>query len=189
MFDFLFVNKSETFISTFQEKEAFVNEFFEQVKEELPAAYVQAKDIHQSDNELVFNAPPFRHVWNGWNIFNPIIRGEFRFYVVANLLKLETRMNFKEFFFIALALSFASAPGFAVGAYGWAVAWLAGLWGIFYGGSRLIHSIRLRNKIKRLIRETEKIKKHPRDLKDVWEEDKAFINEVFIPAFFSKAEG
>jgi len=188
MLKFLLQNTSETYISPSQKKADFINEFFEQVKEELPYAYVQAGDIHQSESELVFNAKPFRHTWNGWNIFNPVIRGEFRFESVSNLLKLETRMYFTEFFITAALLSFASVPAFVLGVYGWGIAWLVGLWLVFYGGSRLLHSLRLRVKIKELIRQSENIKKQGRSLKDVWEEDKGFIHQVFGRFFMRKPE-
>ncbi len=183
MFDFLFVNEAEVYINTSQKKEIFISEFFEQIKAELPKAYVQNKDIFQSNNELSFTAPPFRYVWNGWNIFNPITKAEFKFSQVSNLLQLNTRMCFKEFFLVALALSFASIPGFIIGAYAYSIAWLIGLWLLFYGGSRLINNIRMEGFIKRIISKTEKHKTPPRTLEDVWKEDKEFINAVFVPAF------
>jgi hypothetical protein len=186
MLKFLLQNTSETYISPSQKKEDFIKEFFEQVKEELPYAYVQRTDIHQSESELVFNAKPFRYIWNGWNIFNPVIRGEFRFESVSNLLKLKTRMYFTEFFITAALLSFASVPAFVLGVYGWGIAWLIGLWLIFYGGSRLLHSLRLKMKIKDLIRQTEHINKQGRTLKDVWQEDRGFIDDVFGHIFVRK---
>lgn len=187
MLKFLIRNKSETFISTTQKKQNFINEFFELVKAELPKAYIIPNDIHQSKNELVFNAKPFRHTWNGWNLFNPVIRGEWQFKQVSDLLKLETRMYFTEFFITAALLSLASIPGFVTGAFVWSFAWLILLWGIFYAGSRLLHSVRLKIKIKQLIRETENPQTKTRSLHDVWQEDRGFVFQTLSPLFSKKS--
>ncbi len=183
MLNFLLSNKNEAIISTSQNKEAFVDEFFEQLKQEMPAAYIHHGGILQSKNKLTLKATPFRYIWNGWNIFNPITKAEFEFSQVAEFLKLETKTSFNEFFITSFLLSFASLPGFWLGKENYSIMWIVGVWLIFYVGSRMLNHLRMSNFITKLILKTEKVKTPHRDIEDVWNEDKKFVADILMPMF------
>ncbi|MEA2042056.1 MAG: hypothetical protein U9N85_05840 [Bacteroidota bacterium] len=189
MLDFIIQNKTEQYFTTLKEKQEYIDIFFELFKEEFHNSYIQHGNIKQTKRSLAFSGTIFRFVWNGWNIFNPIAKGRLEFSTVGNLLKLNTKMYFTEFFVISALLSFASIPAFALGVGSYGILWLVFLWLIMYGGSRVISHMRMKSKISRISRKVNNPKLIERTLKDVWDEDKAFVSGVVSPFFHKNADG
>ena len=71
-------------------------------------AYIH--NIEYNDDNLKFTASPFRFIWNGWNLFNPISHGIFSISATGSVMTIEYSIFSIEFLvysiiFSAIALS------------------------------------------------------------------------------------
>lgn len=66
-------------------------------------AYIH--NIQKSEKEIKFRASPFRFIWNGWNLFNPIYQGKFRINGIGSLITINYTVIFLEYFIYGLLFS------------------------------------------------------------------------------------
>ena len=73
------------------------------ISNKLRNSYVH--NLTNRDNKISFSAPIFRFVWNGFNLFNPISKGEVSLKNIGKSTYISYKLFFWEFFFIALIFS------------------------------------------------------------------------------------
>jgi len=78
----------------------FAAEFFKLLDERLEKSYI-FKRVTEG-NKLSFRGSIFRFIWNGWNLFNPISRGEIEFVEVDGKPFITHKICFTEALIIAL---------------------------------------------------------------------------------------
>lgn len=146
------------------ESNAFQEELFEQFAEKLDRAHI--KQTERSQNCLRFWGAPFRFAWNGWNMLNPVSKGELVFEESPEKIKLKYTLFFHEFLAIALAFSIIPLTVFffpelkVQGAFGFltniglGIALLLLIWGIAFGGSYALVVFRFNRYFKKLFKQT-----------------------------------
>ncbi len=128
------------------EKSEFIRKYIYFLEQELKSSAIH--NVVVKDREVKFRAPIFRFVWNGWNRFNPVSRGEFHFRSIANFGIVEYRIWFLEFF--VLALIFSIIPFFGIfPSLFWRIIALLTIW-IIYLINILIATHRIENYLGKL---------------------------------------
>lgn len=177
MLNFL-VHKRKINIVTNKKPQLFCNHFFVSLINELENSYIS--EIEIQENELSFTAPPGRFAWNGWNLFNPISAGKIRINLQEKTPKLVYELEFNEFLFIAIAMSFSSASAFFSGSLMFGFIVLAITWLGFYLGSRQIATGRFYSFIDDTIFKINYPDKERLNYMKYIKEDIDFIKQVFF---------
>ena len=116
----------------------FSEEFFTSIENRLIKSHIV--NIKKGHNKLFFKGVIFRFVWNGWNLFNGISKGEFRIIEKDDKVYLSWKIHFFEYFIIALL--FTIIPVLA-GELMWKIIIAASIWLLFYGGNYIISVFRI----------------------------------------------
>ena len=140
--NYFFINLSISHkIQTKVGVDKFKKEFFSRIDKELDKAYF--KNTKKDINFRQFNGTPFRFVWNGWNLFNPIIKGKIEIVNFNDSIYLKHKIFFLEFFVYCVIFSIIPVLGFFDNIYlrilSFAIIW------IIYLISTLLSSSRLQN--------------------------------------------
>ncbi len=178
MLNFLFRHKKNTNIVIYEEHEKFREQFFLKLQKKLINSYV--KDIETKKTYIHFDASLARFAWNGWNLFNPVSKGELHINLKKDVPKLSYKLWFNEFFFIACALSLSTITAFVLGLNIYGIAVLAIIWLGFYLGSRIITVVRFNSFIEDTIFELNYPDKKLFDFAEYIQEDIDFVEKVFI---------
>ena len=127
----------------------FSERFFKKIDTKLKNA--DYKNIKKENNLRIFKGAVFRFIWNGWNLFNPISKGEIKLKTFKNHFFIKYKIFFYEFFFLALIFSIIPALGiFDILIFRIIV--FAIIW-ILYLGSTLLAASRLDNYFDSIINE------------------------------------
>jgi len=107
------------------------------------------KNVFVREGKIKFVGNIFRFVWNGFNVFNPINRGEISFKNIGKGTYISYKIFFWEFFIIAMLFSLVPAlgifPNFAFRVLG-----LIFIWGV-YLASTLLSAHRFENYLKKVV--------------------------------------
>ncbi len=120
--------------------EDFREEFFHRMRSYLQqSAYIQ--NVEVSGNSLRFAAPPFRFVWNGWNLFNPVSNGKFEVIGTGKNIFIKYKIWSLEYLFYSLAFSTIAVYGYFPDLFFrllyLAVIWMLYVFHIFWSANRL----------------------------------------------------
>ncbi len=125
--------------------EYFRDEFLYRFKNYLHEfAYMQK--ISLKDNSLDFSGPPFRFVWNGWNMFNPVSNGQILILQQGKYFVVQYRIYFWEFFVYSLLFSTIAVYGFFPDAI-FRFLYLLLVWALF-----IFHSLWVKNRLEKFIK-------------------------------------
>jgi len=118
----------------------FREEFFFRMERYLrEKAYVH--NIIRQGNILKYKAPPFRFVWNGWNLFNPVSHGSFYVVKAGNNIVISYKIWSLEYFVYSLLFSTVALYGFFPGKFFrllyFVVVWMLYVFHLFWSRSRL----------------------------------------------------
>ncbi len=106
-------------------------------------AYMQKVSVN--DNSLIFSGPPFRFVWNGWNMFNPVSNGQIQVFRQGKYFAVEYKIFFWEFFVYSLLFSTIAIYGFFPNAV-LRFLYLLVVWSFF-----VFHSLWVKNRLEKFI--------------------------------------
>ncbi len=102
-------------------------------------AYIH--NVEYKEDMVKFSASPFRFIWNGWNVFNPVSNGIFSVSAVGSALTIEYHIFFIEFLIYSIIFSLiALSPLFSsslVKAFYLAIIWTVYVFHIFWVRLRL----------------------------------------------------
>ncbi|MBN2663261.1 MAG: hypothetical protein JXR68_06395 [Bacteroidales bacterium] len=107
------------------------------------------KNILVEEKKIKFVGNIFRFVWNGFNVFNPIYKGEISFKIIGRGTYISYKIFFWEFFVIALLFSLIPALGIFPN-FAFRMVALFIIWG-FYLGSTLLSVHRFENYLKNVV--------------------------------------
>lgn len=107
------------------------------------------KNISVEENKIKFIGNIFRFVWNGFNVFNPIYKGEISFKNIGKGTYISYKIFFWEFFVIAMLFSLIPALGIFPN-FAFRILALLFIWG-FYLGSTLLSVHRFENYLKNVV--------------------------------------
>jgi len=77
----------------------FYNDFLYKLKEGT------VHNFRNTHKEIKFTGPIFRHIWNGFDVFNAVSSGEISFSIIGKSLFVSYKFYFWEYFVIALLFS------------------------------------------------------------------------------------
>lgn len=107
------------------------------------------KNISVEENKIKFVGNIFRYVWNGFNVFNPIYKGEISFKNIGKGTYISYKIFFWEFFVLAMLFSLIPALGIFPN-FAFRILALLFIWG-FYLGSTLLSVHRFENYLKNVV--------------------------------------
>lgn len=104
---------------TKRDYKSFANLFMIRLHRKIKTSYIH--DIKREGDMISFSAPPARHIWNGWNVFNTISKARFYLDMTGKYPLLHFKLNFLEIFVTAFLISLSSFTAFYQESY-----WLGG---------------------------------------------------------------
>ncbi len=176
-FDFILIHRVTVLLITSKNKETFRALFFEQLKQKIEQSYIH--DIKHEGIVMEFNAPIFRHIWNGWNVFNTVTKARFRLVLQGHVPRLKAELNFLELFVTLILLSLTSFTAFYQGSIGWGIAIIVAALLVY-----IITRFVAMNRVAKLAEDIRQKINNPDaqilSFYELFKDDIEFVNEVFI---------
>ncbi len=101
--------KSSKKVETELSPDEFNDIFMRKLDHQLEGA--DYKKIKKKKSERIFSGAVFRFIWNGWNLFNPISKGNIELVTFKKSIYIRHQIFFFEFFIYSLIFSIIPAMG------------------------------------------------------------------------------
>ena len=141
----------------------FAIAYFEILTKRLKDSYIFQSEI--KGNKLIFSGSIFRFVWNGWDLFNTISKGEVEFTSENSNSYIRHRISFTEIFIISLIFHIIPVFTFKFLPW-WSLFIFIGIW-FFYTAVYLLSIFRFNSYISETLIEVNK--KFENDILTVFE--------------------
>lgn len=145
---YFFVNVVETERVESEDKPlTFYELLTEEIVNDLKSAYMKKYSVEEKKIKFVGNI--FRFVWNGFNVFNPVYKGEISFKNIGKGTYITYKIFFWEFF--AIALLFSLIPALAIFPdIAFRILALIFIWGVYLAAT-LLATHRFENYLKKVV--------------------------------------